>query len=181
MRLVPGVEASTGSLGHGLSFGTGIALANKMDGKDSSVYVVLGDGECQEGSVWEAVMSAARFRLDKLTVILDDNKIQKMGFVRDTMAIDSWETRWASFGWHVITVDGHDVDAILNACKTPTEQNKPRLIIACTIKGKGVSIMENNPAWHYRMPNKKELKIVMQELGITEEELEECRKHTCSR
>jgi transketolase len=180
MRLVPGVEASTGSLGHGLSFGTGIALANKMDKKDSQVYVILGDGECQEGTIWEAVMSAVRYKLDNLVVILDYNKIQKMGFVRDTMAIDSWETRWESFGWHVIKTDGHDVDAIENAFKSPVVPDKPRLIIADTVKGKGVSIMENNPDWHFRMPNKKELKVVVQELGITEEELEQCRKHTCS-
>jgi transketolase len=180
MLLIPGVEASTGSLGHGLSFGTGIALANKMDSKDSKVYVILGDGECQEGTVWEAVMSAVRYQLDNLTVILDYNKIQKMGFVRDTIAIDSWETRWESFGWHVIKTDGHDIDAIENAFKSPVVPDKPRLIIADTVKGKGVSIMENNPDWHFRMPNKKELKVVIQELGITEEELEQCRKHTCS-
>jgi transketolase len=148
-----------------------------MDSKASQVYVILGDGECQEGSIWEAVISAVKHQLDNLTVILDDNKIQKMGFVRDTMGIDSWETRWSSFGWHVIKTDGHDVVALRNAFKTPIEQNKPRLIIADTVKGKGVSIIENDPSWHYRMPNKKELKIVMQELGITGEELEECRKH----
>lgn len=176
MLLVSGVEASTGSLGHGLSFGVGIALANKIDGRNSRVYVILGDGECQEGSIWEAIMSASKHQLDNLTVILDYNKIQKMGLVSDIMAIDSWEQRWRAFGWQVYKTDGHDIENILHALQIPLESKKPCMIVADTIKGKGVSIMENNPAWHYRMPNKKELKIVMQELGITELELELCRK-----
>jgi transketolase len=180
MRLVPGVEASTGSLGHGLSFGTGIAMANKMQGNDSKVYVILGDGECQEGTIWEAVMSAHRYKLDNLTVILDYNRIQKMGYVVDTMAIDSWESRWGSFGWQVTKTDGHDIDEIEKTLRSAVESGKPRLLIAGTVKGKGVSIMENNPDWHFKMPNKRELKVVVQELGITGEELEQCRKHTCS-
>jgi transketolase len=176
MHLVPGVEASTGSLGHGLSFGVGIALANKIDGKNSRVYVVLGDGECEEGTIWEAVMSAVRYRLDNLTVILDFNKIQKMGTVKDMVAIDSWESRWASFGWQILKTDGHDIDAIAATFSQPCDKGKPRIIIADTVKGKGVSIMENNPDWHFKMPNKRELKIVTAELGITEDELEKCRK-----
>jgi transketolase len=177
MRVVPGVEASTGSLGHGLSFGIGIALAHKMNAVTSRVYVILGDGECQEGIIWEAVMSAVRYQLDNVTVILDYNKIQKMGFVADTIAIDSWETRWESFGWDVLKTAGHDIDALVRAFETPVKPGKPRLLVADTIKGKGVSIMENNPDWHFKMPNRKELKIVVQELGITEEEMETCRKH----
>jgi transketolase len=180
MRIVPGVEASTGSLGHGFSFGVGIALANKMDGKNSQVYVLLGDGECEEGTIWEAVMSSVRYRLDNLTVILDFNKIQKMGPVKDTMSIESWESRWESFGWEIVKTDGHDIDSIMEAFGLPRKEEKPRLIIADTVKGKGVSIMENNPEWHFKMPNKRELKIVLAELGITEGELEKCRKHTCS-
>jgi transketolase len=179
MRTIPGVEASTGSLGHGLSFGVGIALANKMDGKNSKIYVVLGEGECEEGTVWEAAMSAVRHGLDNLILILDFNKIQKMGFVKDTMFIDSWESRWSSFGWQIVQVDGHDIDAINNVLSFKQEENKPLLVIANTIKGKGVSFMENNPDWHFRMPNKRELKIVLDELDITQEELDKCRKHIC--
>jgi transketolase len=151
-----------------------------MDGKDSQVDVVLGDGECQEGTIWEAVMSAVRYKLDNMTVILDYNRIQKMGFVRDTMAIDSWESHWESFGWQVTKVGGHDIDDIEKTLRSAGEPGKPRLLIADTIKGKGVSIMENNPDWHFKMPNKRELKVVIQELGITGEELEQCRKHICS-
>lgn len=168
---VPGVEASTGSLGHGLSFATGIAMANKMDGIDSKVYVILGDGECQEGSVWEAVMSAKNFNLDNLVVILDDNKLQAMGSVNEIMGIESWKEKWSSFGWEVEEIDGHNVDEIYEALKKENPINKPKIIIANTIKGKGVSFMENVPIWHYRMPNQEELQIVMKELGITKEEL----------
>ncbi|MDR1288733.1 MAG: transketolase [Treponema sp.] len=179
MLLVPGVESSSaGSLGHGLSFGAGAALANKMDKSGSKVYVIIGDGECEEGTIWEAAMSAARHRLDNLTVILDNNRIQKMGFVMDTMSIDSWESRWRAFGWHIIRAGGHDTDSLAGAFGDPGEEGKPRLVIADTVKGKGVSIMENNPDWHFKMPNKKELKTVIQELGITGEELLNCRKHT---
>jgi transketolase len=182
MYLVPGIEASSaGSLGHGLSFGAGIAMANKMDNNNSKVYVIVGDGECQEGTIWEAAMSAVRYGLDNLTVILDNNRIQKMGTVMDTMAVDSWENRWRAFGWHITRTGGHDTDSLLGAFKDPGEKGKPRLIIAGTVKGKGVSIMENNPDWHFKMPNKRELKTVIQELGITEEELLNCRKHTYSR
>jgi transketolase len=178
MRLLPGAEASTGSLGHGLSFAAGIALADKMDGRDSRIFVILGDGECEEGAIWEAVMSAVRFKLDNLTVILDNNRLQKMGYVKDTMAIDSWAHRWESFGWQIACCDGHDIDAIGNTLKKSQPPEKPRLVIAETVKGKGVSIMENNPDWHFKMPNKKELKIFMEELDVSGEELINCRKPT---
>lgn len=173
---VPGVEASTGSLGHGLSIGIGMALALKADKKDNKVYVILGDGECEEGSVWEAIMSGAAFSLDNLTVILDNNRVQKMGFIKDIIGIDSWANRFESFGWQVKFSAGHDVNDICSKLTEPWDEGKPRVLIAQTIKGKGVSIMENVPGWHWRMPNKKELKIVMQELDITEEELNKCRK-----
>lgn len=174
---LPGIEASTGSLGHGLSIGIGMALALKSDKKKNRVFVIVGDGECEEGSIWEAVMSASANQLDNITVIIDNNRIQKMGFVKDVMGIVSWESRFASFGWEVKEVDGHNIDDIQTKINSEWTEGKPRLLIANTIKGKGISIMENNPAWHWKMPNKRELKIVMSELGISWEELEACKKH----
>lgn len=168
---IPGVEASTGSLGHGLSFAQGIAMAYKAMGKENHVYVVIGDGECQEGSVWEAVMSANHFCLDNLTVIMDNNKLQAMGKVSELMSIDNWKEKWVSFGWDVCMVNGHDVEALENCLRQEHKAGHPQLVIADTIKGKGVSFMENVPIWHYRMPNEKELKAVMEELDIKKEEL----------
>lgn len=173
---IPGIEAATGSLGHGLSLGVGMALAKKIDKKNSKVFVILGDGECQEGTIWEAVMSASSFKLDNLTVILDYNRIQKMGFVNEIMGIESWDSKWKAFGWHVDEMDGHNIDEIYKCITAKGEKGKPRVIIAHTIKGKGVSIMENAPSWHWRMPNKRETKIFMQELNISEEELMKCKK-----
>ncbi len=173
---IPGVEATTGSLGHGLSFGVGVALAAKEDRPELRTYVVLGDGECEEGSVWEAVMTAASYRLDNLTAILDYNGIQKMGRVEDVLGITEWKTRFESFGWNVLETDGHDVGALISALSAPNDTKQPRLVIAHTVKGKGVSFMENDPKWHWRMPSKKELKKLMTELGITEEELTKCKQ-----
>jgi transketolase len=175
---IPGVEASTGSLGHGLSIGVGMALALKIDGSASKTYVILGDGECEEGSVWEAVMSAAAFGLENLVVLLDNNRIQKMGPVEAIMGIRDWRARWEAFGWSVDEVDGHDVDALCRALTAPAVQGRPRVVIANTVKGKGVSIMENQPSWHWKLPNRRELKTIVQELKITEEELAQCRKPT---
>lgn len=175
---IPGVEAATGSLGHGLSLGLGMALAGKLDGRKSRVYVVLGDGECQEGSIWEAVMAAHRYELGNLTAILDCNGIQKMGFIRETMKISSWRGKWESFGWRVDEIeDGHNLDEVCRVLRQETEADRPRLVLAHTVKGKGVSIMENEPNWHFKMPNRRELKVFMEELGITQEELERCKKH----
>lgn len=168
---IPGVEASTGSLGHGLSYAVGIAMAYKMQNKKNHVYVIIGDGECQEGSVWEAAMAAKNFKLDNLTVIMDNNKLQAMGTVKELMDIDDWVGKWREFGWHVINVDGHDVEQVECALKKQAIQGIPTMVIADTIKGKGISFMENVPIWHFRMPNEKELKIVMKELDIKEEEL----------
>jgi transketolase len=175
---IPGVEASTGSLGHGLSIGVGMALAHKIDGSDSKTYVILGDGECEEGSIWEAVMAAAAFKLENLVVLLDNNRIQKMGPVQSIMGIDDWRTRWEAFGWSADPVDGHDVDALCRALTTPAAPGRPRVVIANTVKGKGVSIMENQPSWHWKLPNRRELKTIVQELSITGEELEQCKKPT---
>lgn len=171
MTEVPGIEATTGSLGHGLSFGIGMAMAAKMSGYEYKVYVILGDGECQEGSVWEAVMSASRYKLNNLVVVMDYNRIQKMDLVNNTMNISCWDERWESFGWNVLQVDGHNICELENIFSEIPQNDKPSVIIANTVKGKGVSIMENNPEWHYRMPNRKQLKIFMNELGISEEEL----------
>lgn len=173
---IPGVEASTGSLGHGLSIGTGMALAKKIDGKTNKVYVLLGDGECQEGTVWEAVMFAAQNNLDNLVAIIDSNKLQKMDTLENVIGIKSWKDTLLSFHWQVEEVDGHNVEEIEKVLTKPNNSGKPLAIIANTVKGKGVSIVENNPKWHWKLPNKKETKIFMKELSISEEEIEACKK-----
>lgn len=173
---IPGVEASTGSLGHGLSVGCGMALAKKLDGKSNKVYVLLGDGECEEGTIWEAAMFAAHYKLDNLVAIIDNNKLQKMDTLEKVMGIKSWKDIFLSFNWNVEEVDGHNVKNLHDILSKPNNTGKPLAIIANTIKGKGVSIVENNPKWHWRLPNKKELKIFMQELNISEEEIEQCKK-----
>ena len=173
---IPGVEATTGSLGHGLSIGVGMALANKIDGRNNKTYVILGDGECEEGTIWEAVMFAAKEKLSNIIAIVDCNKIQKMGTVDDVMGITNWKERFEDFGWDVVEVDGHDIDALDKVFEIPTNMTRPRMILANTVKGKGVSVMENDPRWHWRLPSKKELKIFMSELKITEEEIKKCKK-----
>lgn len=174
---IPGVEATTGSLGHGLSYGVGIALGKKLDNKDNKVYVLLGDGECQEGTIWEAVMFAVHKELNNLVIIVDSNQIQKMGTLKDVMSIDSWKNKFEAFGCNVVEVDGHNVDALVDTLTKEHNTTKPTVIIANTIKGKGVSIVENDPRWHFKLPSKKELKTFMAELDVTEEEVEECKKH----
>ena len=172
----PGIETATGSLGHGLGFAVGEAIALKMNNSPAKVYVIVGNGELNEGVIWESVMSARKFDLDNLVVILDDNKIQKMGFTRDTMQINSWKDKWKAFDWDVTEIDdGNDIEQVKLALIQENYSKKPRVIIANTIKGKGVSIMENNPDWHFKMPYRRELKIFMQELNITEEELENAK------
>ncbi len=172
MRDSAWVEATTGSLGHGLSMGLGVAMALKLDNSPAKVYVMLGDGECQEGTVWEAVMTAPAFGVDNLIAILDCNEIQKMDFVEKTIGPARWLDKWEAFGWDVKDTDGHDMEAFKNALSGPAPAGKPRLIIAHTIKGKGVSIMENNPNWHFKLPGRKELKVFKAELGIADSELE---------
>jgi len=167
----PGIEASTGSLGHGLSFGVGAAIAGKMNQYNNKIYVVLGDGECQEGSVWEAAMSAVNFKLNNLIVIIDDNRLQAMDSVNAIMGIQSWKDKWEAFGFDVNEIDGHNLNEIEQAFKDIPDNDKPKMIISHTIKGHGVSFMEEVPIWHFRMPNEEELEIVKKELGISEEEL----------
>lgn len=163
------IEASTGSLGHGLSMGLGMAIGLKDTA--SKVYVLLGDGECQEGSVWEAAMMAAAQNCNNLIAILDCNRIQKMDFTNRILGNENWKEKWESFGWLVKEVDGHSVDKLESMLKEKNDTNKPLLIIANTIKGKGVSIMENNPNWHFKLPNKKELEVFKKELNIQDSEL----------
>lgn len=171
MRAMPGVEASTGSLGHGLSFAVGVAMACKMNGYNNKIYVIIGDGECQEGTIWEAAMAAVRFRLDNLVVILDDNRLQAMDTVEEIMGISSWREKWEAFGFEVDEINGHELNEIELCLRKENKCEKPRLVISHTIKGHGVSFMEGVPIWHYRMTNEEELEIVKTELGISEEEL----------
>ncbi len=168
---VPGVEASTGALGHGLSFAIGIAYANKTDNMKNHTYVILGDGECQEGSVWEGVLSAPTLELDNLTVIIDHNKLQAMDRLENIVHMEPLADKWSAFGWNVVEIDGHNYNEIKEALLVRKE-NTPTVVIANTVKGRGVSFMENQPIWHYRMPDKQELQILMRELGLTEKELE---------
>lgn len=167
-----GIEASTGSLGHGLSLGVGMALAQKLDGLGARTFVLIGDGESQEGSIWEAAITASSFRLDNLIAILDCNMLQKSSRVDDTMAHISWEEKWVAFGWNVLNVDGHNIEAMMKTFSLLPSNGKPTIIIANTVKGKGVSIMESQVKWHFRMPNKKELAVFMDELEISATELE---------
>lgn len=173
MRDCEWIEATTGSLGHGLPMGMGIAMALKMNQSPARVYVMLGDGELQEGSLWESIMSAPAFDLSNLIVILDCNKIQKMDFVDKTIGDPIWKEKFTSFGWHVTEVDGHDMEAFKDCVlKIRDKEVGPKLIIAHTVKGKGVSIMENNPNWHFKLPGRKELKVFKEELNISDSELE---------
>ena len=167
----PGVEAATGSLGHGLSIGLGYALAAKMDGSDSRTLVIVGDGECQEGSIWEAASIATKLGLSGLTVIIDDNHIQKSCFTSEVVGKDSLARVWESFGWMVIEVDGHNVHKICDAVSKAVSAPGPVVIVADTVKGKGIGVMEDDPAWHYRMPRKRELRTTLADLNLEEEDL----------
>lgn len=162
----PGIEVSTGSLGQGFSNACGIALGNKIDKKNSKVYVILGDGEIQEGIVWEAAMSASQFKLDNLVAIIDRNRIQLDGKVEEIMNEENLKERWKDFGWNVVECNGHDFDEIDQAFRTLEKSSgKPSLIIANTVKGKGVSFMEDNPAWHGASPNEEQRELAIKELS----------------
>lgn len=167
---VPGIEASTGSLGHGFSYALGIALANKIDARKNHVYVLVGDGECEEGSIWEAAMSASHHGLDNLTLIVDNNKLQAMDSVERIMSVSNLSEKFAAFGFDAEVIDGHDYREIKGAL-AKHGIGKPRAIIANTIKGKGISYMENVPIWHYRIPTGEELTIALRELKLKEEDL----------
>lgn len=167
MHKVPGVEASTGSLGHGFPFGVGIALAAKMDKRNFRVFCVLGDGECQEGSIWEAALFAPQQKLDNLIVIIDYNKLQAMDRLDNIISLEPLADKWRAFGWEVREVDGHDTLKLEGIFRSvPFAAGKPNLIIAHTVKGKGISLMENVPIWHFRLPDNEEMKIVCEELDL---------------
>lgn len=168
MHLVPGAELSTGSLGQGLSVGVGMALADRIDGADRRVYVLIGDGENQEGQIWEGALFAAQARLDNLVVFLDYNGCQVDGYVRDICCLDPIPEKWAAFGWHVQRIDGHDMEAILVALAQTKRAAGPHMIIADTVKGKGISFMENRPEWHAKAPDEAEYKQAILELAAAE-------------
>jgi transketolase len=166
MRFIPALEASTGSLGEGLSLALGMGIAARLDGRKSRTYVMLGDGEIQEGQVWEAAMAGAFHKLDNVVAIVDNNRIQLDGFVKDIMAIDPLADKFRSFGWHTIEIDGHDLHAIQAALdEAEATKGQPTCLVAHTVKGKGVSFMENNPKFHGTAPTADEVKLALQELN----------------
>lgn len=165
MKGTPGVDMSTGSLGQGLSTANGMALAGKMDGKAWRVYALMGDGEQQEGQVWEAAMAASHYKLDNLTAFVDNNGLQIDGCINQVMSPMPLTEKWAAFGWHVISIDGHDIRAVFRAvAEAKATKGKPTVIIASTTKGKGVCAMENVADWHGKAPNQTELEQALQEL-----------------
>ena len=164
---LPGIEAATGSLGHGLPMGVGMALSARILKRSHRVFAVLSDGECNEGSVWEAAMFAAGQRLGRLTIIVDFNKWQATGRSEEIMALAPLADKWRAFGWNAIEVDGHDIDTLIKLLAAEPEENgKPLAIIAHTVKGKGVSFMEDDNNWHYRIPTAEEVVASKKELGI---------------
>ena len=166
MKKVPGVEMSTGSLGQGFSVACGMAMASKLDNAPWNVYALRGDGELQEGIVWEAAMSAAHYKLDNMIAFLDYNGLQIDGEVESVMSINPIEDKFKTFGWNVITIDGHDFDQIFAALDMAKDTvDKPTMIIAKTIKGKGVSFMENQASWHGSAPNEEQVEQALSELG----------------
>ncbi len=165
MTATRGVEMSSGSLGQGLSFGIGIALAGRLNARDYRVYVLLGDGECDEGQVWEAAMASAHFKLDNLVAIVDHNELQIDGWNRDVMNLEPLPEKWKAFGWHTIEVNGHDLSQLIAAFdEAKRVRGKPTAIIAHTIKGKGVSFMENNVDFHGKAPTPAEIEKALEEL-----------------
>lgn len=161
----PGVEIASGSLGQGLSVGNGIAIAARLNHLDYKVYVVLGDGELQEGQIWEAAMSAVKFKSTNLIAIVDFNKVCQDNITKDLKDLEPLDEKWKAFGWDTIRIDGHNMEEILQALRLPSHSEKPRVIIADTIKGKGVSFMENQPSWHGVAPSDEELEKALEELA----------------
>lgn len=169
---VSGVDMSTGSLGQGISAAVGMAIAGKMDGKSYRVYALLGDGECEEGQVWEAVASAAKYGLSNLCAVLDKNGLQIDGCTADVMPMEPFDEKFRAFGWDVLDADGHDFDALRQAFAEAKGRTKPTVILARTVKGKGVSFMENDPGWHGKAPNTEQYEQAMAELRAAYSELE---------
>ena len=167
---LPGIEMNSGSLGHGLPVCVGMALAGKMDQKDYRVYTVMGDGELAEGSVWEAAMSASQYKLDNLCAVVDRNRLQISGCTEDVMHQDSQQERWAAFGWNVITVPGHDYEAIAKAFADARAcKGKPTVLIAETIKGYGSAVMEDKAGWHHHVPNQEEYNQIIADFSARKE------------
>ena len=165
MKKIPGVDMSTGSLGQGLSCANGMAIASKLDRKANRIYCLMGDGEIEEGQVWEAAMSASKYKLDNLCVIVDNNNLQIDGTIEEVMSSYPIDEKFKSFGFHTITINGHDINQIIQAFEeAKTIKGKPTAIIAKTVKGKGVSFMENAVGWHGKAPNEEEYKKAMAEL-----------------
>ena len=166
MRRIPGVDMSTGSLGQGLSAANGMALAGKLDSKSYRVYCIMGDGEIEEGQIWEAAMTASHYQLDNLCAIVDNNNLQIDGTVTEVMNVNPIDEKFRSFGFHVINIDGHNIDQILQAFEEARNtKGKPTVIVAKTIKGKGISFMENQAGWHGKAPSKEEYEIAQKELS----------------
>ena len=165
MTRTPGVEMSAGTLGQGLSFAIGVALAGRLNARDYRTYVLLGDGECDAGQVWEGAMSAAHFKVDNLVAIVDRNGLQLDGWTRDIMNLEPFPAKWQAFGWQVIEVDGHSFPQLLDAFEqAKMVKHQPTVIIAHTVKGKGVSFMENNDDFHGKAPNAEQVKLALKEL-----------------
>lgn len=162
---INGIDASSGSLGQGLSIANGMALAKKIDNIDGKVYCVLGDGEIEEGQVWEACMTANKYKLNNLVAFLDYNGLQIDGNIKDVKSVDNLKGKFESFGWNVQEIDGHDIQEIINAVDKTNESGKPNMIIAHTVKGKGVSYMENMVGWHGKAPNDEEYEKAIAELS----------------
>jgi transketolase len=168
-RKVPGIEQNTGALGHGLPVAVGMALAAKLDGRSYRVFTTMGDGELSEGSVWEAAMSAAHYKLDNLVAIVDRNRLQITGRTEDVMRLDPLEARFAAFGFAVRTVDGNDVAALAGLfAQLPFAPGKPNLVLAQTVKGKGISFIEDKVKWHHHVPTDQELTAALGELESSE-------------
>jgi len=164
---IPGVEMNTGALGHGLSLAVGMALAGKMDDKPYKVFTLMGDGELAEGSVWEAAMAASNYKLDSLIAIIDRNRLQISGNTEDVMKLESLKYKWEAFGWEIYETDGNDVSKLLDVLENlPIRKDKPHLVIANTVKGKGVSFMEGDRKWHHGVPNEKQYEQAVEELDI---------------
>ena len=173
MKHIPGVDMSTGSLGQGICVANGMALAAKLDNKDYRVYTILGDGECEEGQVWEAAMFAAHYKLDNLVAFLDFNGLQIDGDITKVMNPTPFDKKFEAFGWNVITIDAHNYDEIKSALAKAKEcKGKPTLILAKSVKGKGVSYMENQASWHGSAPNDEQYEVAIKELNAKIEELE---------
>jgi transketolase len=167
-RKVPGIEMNTGALGHGLPICVGLAIAGKLDSATYRVFTLLGDGEMAEGSNWEAAMAAAHYELDNLTAILDHNTLQITGHTRDVCSNEPLDEKFASFGWNVITVDGHDFAQLTDALLSTSAPGKPKMVIANTVKGRGVSFMENVVSWHHGVPSAEQYDLAQNELAAAE-------------